>query len=117
LVALCVAALDRRIDRAATVGGLTSYVSDVPYENQRLGIMVPGILRDLGDVPQLAALTAPRPLVIAGGVSGSGKASSLEQLQSAFARTRTVYELRGIPNGPDILATTDAADLVTKLTR
>ena len=117
LVALCVAALDRRIDRAATVGGLTSYVSDVPYENQRLGIMVPGILRDLGDVPQLASLTAPRPLVIAGGVSGSGKASSLEQLQSAFARTRTVYKLHGIPSGPDILAQTDEADLVTKLTK
>ncbi len=73
LVALCSADQDARIDRVATVGGLASYVSDVPYENQRLGIMVPGILRRVGDVPQLAALTAPRRLVVAGGVNGAGK--------------------------------------------
>ena len=66
LVALCTAALDARINRVATIGGLSSYVSDVPYENQRLGIMVPGILRNVGDIPHLAALTAPRRLVIAG---------------------------------------------------
>jgi hypothetical protein len=117
LVALCAAALDRRIDRVATVGGLTSYVSDVPYEKQRLGIMVPGILRDLGDIPQLAALAAPRRLVIGGGVMGSGQTSSLEQLQSDFARTRMVYKLHGIPAGPEILATTDAATLVAALTK
>lgn len=117
LVALCAAALDRRIDRVATLGGLTSYVSEVPYENQRLGIMVPGILRDLGDVPQIAAMCAPRQLVIAGGVAGGGQARSLEQLQTDFARTRTVYKLHESPARLTIHATTDAPALVAALTK
>ena len=35
--------------------------------------MAPGILRDVGDVAHLAALVAPRRVVIAGGVAGDGK--------------------------------------------
>lgn len=91
VVALCTAALDRRIKRVATVNGLASFVSDQPYENQRLGIMVPGILRDVGDVPHLAALSAPRRLVIAGGVNGAGQELSDDQLQSHYMWTRAAF--------------------------
>ena len=35
--------------------------------------MAPGIVRDVGDVADLAALIAPRRVVIAGGVGGDGK--------------------------------------------
>ena len=89
-VALVAGALDKRINRVATVDGLASYVSDVPYEKQRLGIMAPGMLRDVGDVQHLAALLAPRRLIIAGGVNGSGKKLSSKQLSQNYASTDAV---------------------------
>src|SRR5262249_54167691 len=73
LVALAAAATDPRVSKVAAVGTLASYVSDEPYKGQRLGVIVPGLLRDVGDIPHLAALVAPRPVVIAGGVSGGGQ--------------------------------------------
>ena len=65
--------------RVAAIGTLASYVTDKPYVGQNLGVMAPGILRDVGDVAQIAALIAPRRLIIAGGVSGDGR--------RAFVRT------------------------------
>ena len=85
LVALCAAATDKRITKVAAVGTLASFISDVPYEGQRLGILAPGILRDVGDVPHLAALAAPKRVVIAGGVHGNGKPLTGEQLRTAYA--------------------------------
>jgi dienelactone hydrolase len=93
LVALCSAALDRRINRVATVGGLASYVSDKPYEKQRMGILVPGILRDVGDVAHLAAIVAPKRLVIAGGVTGDARALSADALEQNFSYTRAAFKL------------------------
>src|SRR5262249_41900379 len=66
LVALAAAATDPRISKVAGVESLASFVSDEPYRGQRLGVIVPGILRDVGDIPHLAALVAPRRVVIAG---------------------------------------------------
>ena len=59
MVALCAAALDERIAHTVTIGSLASYISDVPYTNQRLGLMAPNMLREAGDIPNLAALIAP----------------------------------------------------------
>ena len=70
LVALAAAATDPRVSRVAAVGTLASYVSDEPYRGQRLGVIVPGLLRDVGDVPHIVALVAPRRVVIAGGSHG-----------------------------------------------
>lgn len=91
VVALCAAALDSRITRVATMDSLVSYVSDVPYVGQRLGIMAPGILRDVGDIPQIAALIAPRPLLVAGGVSPDGRALELSALRRNYEFTRGVF--------------------------
>src|SRR5207244_3489580 len=93
VVALCAAAVDERINRVATVGSLASYVSDVPYRGQRLGIMAPGILRDVGDIPHIAATIAPRRLVIASGVHGGGPQLSAEELDRNFEFTKQVFEL------------------------
>ncbi|MBT4866991.1 MAG: acetylxylan esterase [Planctomycetaceae bacterium] len=93
LVALCSAALERRINRVATVGGLASYVSDKPYEKQRMGILAPGILRDVGDVAHLASLCAPKRLVIAGGVTGDARALSADALEQNFSYTRAAFKL------------------------
>lgn len=84
LVALCAAATDTRITKVAAVNTLASFVTDSPYTNQRLGTLAPGILRDVGDVAHLAALCAPKRVVIAGGVNGSGKALTADELAEAY---------------------------------
>ena len=53
----------RDAGRWLAVDLLASFICDTPYENQRLGVMIPGVLRDVGDVPNLAAMVAPRELV------------------------------------------------------
>jgi hypothetical protein len=96
-VVLCAAATDPRFRRVATVNSLASYISSVPYRGQRAGLMAPGIVRDVGDLPQVAALIAPRKLVIAGGVSGGGEALSGTELQAAWGWTRSAYENPSAP--------------------
>lgn len=112
LVALCAAAVDdrQRIAQAAAVGTLASYISDVPYENQRVGIMAPGIVRDVGDVPHLAALALPKRVVIAGGVTGAGATLNAEQLQSAYAATLGVAETIGASESVVICADANVVD-------
>ena len=95
LVAVTAAAMDDRIERVIAVDLLASYISDTPYENQRLGIIIPGILRDLGDVPNLAAMVAPRELVIFGGVSGNGDKLNAGQLERQFLFTSKVFARTG----------------------
>ena len=92
-VVLAAAAVDKRITRVATVNSLASYISNVPYRGQRLGLMAPGILRDVGDIPQIAALISPRPLTIAGGVTGGGEVLDEAKLKSAYHWTTGVYGL------------------------
>ena len=92
-VALCAAALDERITHAMTLDSLASYVTDEPYRGQRLGLMVPGILRDVGDITHIAALIAPRQVTISGGVSGGGKPLDRESLDKHFAIARDTFSL------------------------
>lgn len=66
------------------VNGPATLVTDAPYTNQRLGTLAPGILRDVGDVAHLAALCAPKRVVIAGGVNGSGKVLTADELAAAY---------------------------------
>ena len=115
LVALCAAATDKRITKAAAVGTLASYVSDEPYVNQRLGLMAPGILRDVGDVAHIAALAAPRRVVIAGGVSGGGKPLTGEQLREAYRPAARVWELTKAPKELVIEEKMDAAAVIAAL--
>ncbi len=95
IVALATAALDDRVTRAAARNSLATYVSDTPYEGQRLGIIVPGILKHFGDVADLAALVAPRTLVISGGVRGSGDELELTELRDNYVRAQNAYALLG----------------------
>lgn len=117
LVALCAAALDERITRVAAVGGLASFVSEVPYEKQRLGIMAPGMLRDVGDISHLAALVSPRRVVIAGGVDGSGQALSEEELKTRYAWTTAIFQLDESSVNLRILSDTDPKAIAASLSR
>lgn len=93
LVALTAGALSTRFTRIATTGSLATYETDVPYENQRLGLMAPGILRDAGDICHLAATISPRRLVIANPVLGSGAVPSAEDFTTLFTPVQRAYEL------------------------
>ena len=117
LVALCAAATDERVTHVATIGSLASYVSDVPYQGQRLGLLVPGILREIGDVPHIAALTAPQKLVIAGGVWGNGQSLSRDELDSAYESLKSLWLGAGVKSSLRVLSETDAAGVAAELTK
>ncbi|MDB5391221.1 MAG: dienelactone hydrolase-like enzyme [Planctomycetaceae bacterium] len=109
IVALGTAQFARKIPTVLVVETLASYVSDAPYMNQWLGLMAPGILRDVGDVSQLAAFVAPRKLIIAGGVSGSSIKLKPEDVETAFAYSRKIYGLLGAESQLKLVAPEDAA--------
>jgi hypothetical protein len=111
MIALGVGIYDPRVQRVVTVQGLVSFRTETPYTGQWMGLFAPGILRDAGDIPQLAALFAPRKLVIAGGVQGDGTALAPEALRDAWGDTRSIYRLHGVeghlafldePPGPEL---------------
>lgn len=114
LVALSAAATDERITHVASVDALASFVSDVPYRQQRLGVMAPGILRHVGDIPQLAALCAPRRVVIAGGERGDGTRLDADERTAVYAFTRAVWQRLGTADALRLTAP-DAADIVQAL--
>lgn len=115
LVALCTAAATDRVETVAAINTLTSYVSPVPFEGQRLGTIVPGVLRDVGDIPQIAALSQARRTVIAGGVTGGNQPVSAPELQQHY---QTLLDHVSVPvaQRPVLIgAWKDWQDLATQL--
>ncbi|MFO0919557.1 MAG: acetylxylan esterase [Planctomycetaceae bacterium] len=92
VVALCAAAVDdqHRIQSVTAVNTLSSFISDVPYESQRVGILAPGMLRDVGDISHLAALSQHAQVEIRNPVTSDGTRLSQQQAEQAFAVTRTL---------------------------
>ena len=103
--------------RALAVGSLASYVSDTPYENQRLGIMAPGIVRHVGDIQHLAALIAPRRLVMVGSVDGAGQILDEAALKQQFDFTQRVYSLEQAAREFTAVPSIEVAETVRKLGR
>src|SRR5262249_3861322 len=99
----------------AAVGTLASFVTEEPYAGQRLGVLAPGILRSVGDVARIAALCAPRRVVVAGGVAGGGQALAPERLRASYAPAARVRELLGA--GPEVAVprATSPAEVVRAL--
>ena len=92
LAALAAAGLDDRVAEV-TVRGLTStFVSDKPYQHQRLGMFPNAILRDFGDVIHIAALIAPRPLKIESPVDPQGEPLSTNSAKAAFHNLEILYQ-------------------------
>jgi len=116
VVALAAGALDPRITRVATVGGLVSYVTDTPYTGQRLGLMAPAIVRDVGDVCHLAALIAPRPVLIAGAVRADGRPVDPAALKTEFHPALHAYS-RAVPEGDSPLRLGGTGDVAAWLKR
>ena len=114
VVALCAGALDDRISRVVTINSLASYVTDTPYTGQRLGLMAPAIVRDVGDIAHLAALIAPRPVIVAGGVTGSARPVGPAALREQFQFTQQVFTLN-VPEGESPFRITTPDDLAALL--
>jgi len=115
IVSLCHAGLDARVSSVATVDSLNSFTSPTPYENQRLGCIIPGILKDVGDVPQLASIMAPKKLVIAGSVAGNGEKLTLKEMKESFTYTRHIYDLENSGQNLKLFAEGGAGKLVNFL--
>lgn len=95
VAALAAAALDSRIAHVVTLESLASWLTSVPYQGQRMGILAPGLVREVGDIAHLAALIAPRPVRMIGPVSGEGQPVGGENLDATFAPARRIYQLLG----------------------
>jgi dienelactone hydrolase len=82
----------RGVKAVVLVDSMVSLVTDTPYgSGTMMGLLAPGLLK-VGDVPHLAALVAPKRLIIAGGVSPQGKKLTQKELEVAFRFTIGVYE-------------------------
>jgi dienelactone hydrolase len=94
VIAVCAAGLfHERVASAAAVAAPSTFVTDEAYPpGTSMGLLAPGILR-LGDVPHLAALAAPRRLMLANALSSQGKPLTGKALDGAFDFTRRVFGL------------------------
>lgn len=108
LVALLAAASagGERVAAVVSVGCMTSLVSSgEPYPpGTRMGLLAPGLLR-AGDVPQWAALLAPRRVVVAA------------VPREPFAYTRTIFDLLGAGPRFTHLPEDRPAEIVTAASR
>jgi len=114
LIALMMGALDSRVTRVAAVNTLASFVTDEPYTLQRLGTLVPGILRTTGDVCHIAALgsAGAKRVVIAGGVSVGGKTLTDDELKLAYEPASLTSKILGHEHN---FILTDPANVLQKL--
>ncbi|MFN0195598.1 MAG: alpha/beta hydrolase family protein [Planctomycetaceae bacterium] len=103
------------IEQVAVVGALASFVSDVPYVGQRLGVIVPKMLPEVGDVGELAALCAPRRCLVAGGVTGGGDRLSQAALVEHYSIAERIYEFAEVPENLYLTAELPTAEIVNWL--
>jgi pimeloyl-ACP methyl ester carboxylesterase len=93
VVALCAAATDDRVRSVAAIETPATLVTEEAYApGTRMGLLAPNLFT-IGDVPQLAALGAPRRLLIAGAVTPQGKKLPEKDIKGAYQFTREVYDL------------------------
>ncbi|SIO22824.1 PKD domain-containing protein [Singulisphaera sp. GP187] len=92
-IALHATALEPRINALSLDSAITSW-SDIvrtPITRDQLSNTVPGALVDY-DLPDLAALVAPRPLTIAASVDPAGRPLSPEQVAAAYRLSTKAYQ-------------------------
>jgi dienelactone hydrolase len=96
IVALCAGGLlEDRITATAVVDTPVTFLTDKAYaDGWTMGLLAPGILR-IGDIPHLAALSAPRQLIVTGGIDAAGGKLAGRQLAEAFAFAQAMYRLIG----------------------
>jgi cephalosporin-C deacetylase-like acetyl esterase len=96
LAAICTAALDERVRSVAAFGLLASFVTPLAPQGHRMATFVPFIL-EIGDVAHLAALVAPRRLIIARPVDAQSQSLNDQASSLAFSFTQQVYHWYATP--------------------
>ena len=93
LVALTAAALlPDRVSSVATVDAPGTLITSRAYPpGTHMGLLAPGLLT-VGDVPHLAALLAPRSVIIADARGAAGDLLPEADARKLFAFTRTVFQ-------------------------
>ena len=94
-IALTSAAIDDRISQVHIQSSLGTFVDDQKFNGPRLGMLVPGLLRDVGDIGHIAAMIAPRKLTIENPVSPAGRPLSKEASLSALQLCSDVFKTLG----------------------
>jgi hypothetical protein len=117
VVAAAAAIADRRVDRVAALDSPLSLVSDTPYAKGRVGILVPGMLHRIGDIAQLLALCAPRPLLVAGGAAGNGEKLKPAELERLLDYTQEAYKIAAGPGKLSIEQASSSTNVTSWLTR
>ncbi|HEX29686.1 TPA: hypothetical protein ENG04_06360 [Candidatus Poribacteria bacterium] len=91
LIALFCAALDERITAAASLDMLGSFLYPDKFSDVfPMSVFLPNITRH-ADIPHVASLCAPRPLLLMNPLSGSGARMSEEEAEEIFFWTRETY--------------------------
>jgi dienelactone hydrolase len=94
-IALTAAAMDDRISQVLIQNSLGTFVDDKKYNGPRLGLLVPGLLRDAGDIGHIAAMIAPRFVQIENPVSASGTSLSRDAASESLQFCVDVYTKLG----------------------
>jgi dienelactone hydrolase len=96
LAALLTAAYSPRVGSVLVDGCLVSFVAPapLPWSGVAIGIIPPNIL-EVVDIGHIAALVAPRRLIVASGVEVDGQTAGPMRLAEAFSFTRSIYRLLG----------------------
>jgi dienelactone hydrolase len=96
LLALCASVLDSRFLRVGMAGTVISYAAVVEneYYAHALSGFVPGALRDF-DLPELAALLAPRPLLLVNPVDGFQRRSDPKRAAAEYKGAGDMFRLEG----------------------
>lgn len=94
IVALaCGGIFDDEITTTIATGSPTTYVTDLPYaDGFYMGLLAPGVLR-YADIPQLAALSAPKRLILADSVTPQGRKLTEKGMREAFAFVQNIYQI------------------------
>ena len=96
LAALLATSLDDRVAGVSCDGGLVSFVAEgaKPWSGVPMSFAIPNIL-DVGDVAQLGALVAPRPLVFSRPIDTDGRPATRDRTLSAFSFCRESFSSWG----------------------
>jgi len=93
LVALIAAALDERVASVRTLSAPATFVSSSGFSYPP-SLFPPRIL-EVADVPEIAAMVAPRPLVLENPLGPRAEPLSRGKAEELFSFAREVYRLRG----------------------
>ena len=92
-----------------------SYVTGIPFQQEYLGVMVPGILAKFGDVAEILGTLSPTPLSIGGAKNATGDPIPRSELENVLAVTRNRYAESQQAEALTISETQSAEDLLRRL--